>query len=241
VIIRGGGAKTDLLCFDDYELALNVAQFPLPVITGIGHDRDLSVVDMVAAVSLKTPTAVADYLIEMFLGEYAKIESYAEKLHSISAEIIKDKNEEIKYFDDRVRNNISRIKIERETELNKLILNINQKTKIMFSQNTRLLNSMESDVYSLVRENFTKKNSGLNIFKIKLKNSINNKLKSENSFISHSLEKLKLVDPQSVFKRGFSISYIDNKLIKDTKIIEGSIMRTFYSKGVIESLIKKKK
>ncbi|HLP06324.1 MAG TPA: exodeoxyribonuclease VII large subunit [Paludibacter sp.] len=63
VIIRGGGATTDLACFDSYELALNCAQFPLPIIAGIGHQRDVSILDLVANKSLKTPTAVAEFLI----------------------------------------------------------------------------------------------------------------------------------------------------------------------------------
>ncbi len=63
VIIRGGGAKIDMVCFDSYELATNVAQFPLPIITGVGHDKDESIVDIVSHLSQKTPTAVADFLI----------------------------------------------------------------------------------------------------------------------------------------------------------------------------------
>jgi len=63
VIIRGGGATTDLACFDSYELALNSAQFPLPIIAGIGHQRDISILDMVAHASVKTPTAAAEFLI----------------------------------------------------------------------------------------------------------------------------------------------------------------------------------
>jgi len=63
VIIRGGGATTDLACFDSYDLALNCAQFPLPVIAGIGHQRDYTILDMVAHTSVKTPTAVAEFLI----------------------------------------------------------------------------------------------------------------------------------------------------------------------------------
>lgn len=64
VIIRGGGSQTDLLCFDQYELAATVAQMALPVVTGIGHERDESVTDLVAHTSLKTPTAVAAFLID---------------------------------------------------------------------------------------------------------------------------------------------------------------------------------
>ena len=63
VIIRGGGATTDLACFDSYDLALNCAQFPLPVVAGIGHQRDYTILDMVAHTSVKTPTAVAEFLI----------------------------------------------------------------------------------------------------------------------------------------------------------------------------------
>lgn len=64
VIIRGGGATTDLSCFDDYELCSHCAQFPLPVITGIGHTRDVSVLDLVAFEALKTPTAVAQFFVD---------------------------------------------------------------------------------------------------------------------------------------------------------------------------------
>jgi len=64
VIIRGGGSKTDLAWFDNYDLAVNIAQFPLPIISGIGHERDLSIADMVSHTHLKTPTAVAEWIID---------------------------------------------------------------------------------------------------------------------------------------------------------------------------------
>ncbi len=64
VIIRGGGSANDLQCFNGYRVASHVAQFPMPIIAGIGHDKDVSIVDMVAALSLKTPTAVATMLTE---------------------------------------------------------------------------------------------------------------------------------------------------------------------------------
>lgn len=63
VIIRGGGSRLDLACFDSYAIANNIAQFPLPVITGIGHERDRSIADMVAHTAVKTPTAVAEFII----------------------------------------------------------------------------------------------------------------------------------------------------------------------------------
>ena len=64
MLIRGGGSRSDLNCFNAYRLCAHVAQFPLPVVTGIGHDKDTSVADMVAHTALKTPTAVAGWLVE---------------------------------------------------------------------------------------------------------------------------------------------------------------------------------
>lgn len=80
VIIRGGGAVSELRAFDDYALCEGVAQYPLPVITGIGHERDLSVLDMISHTSLKTPTAVAAFLIEGLASELAFVEQTAQAL-----------------------------------------------------------------------------------------------------------------------------------------------------------------
>ena len=81
LILRGGGGAMDLVCFDDYDLAVNVAQFPLPVLTAIGHDHDFHVVDMVAHTHVKTPTALADWLIDRFAAEEWQIDSLMQRLH----------------------------------------------------------------------------------------------------------------------------------------------------------------
>lgn len=81
VIIRGGGSRSDLNCFNAYRLCSYVAQFPLPVITGIGHDKDTSVADMVAHTALKTPTAVAGWLVERMSGIEGWLDNAALQLH----------------------------------------------------------------------------------------------------------------------------------------------------------------
>lgn len=82
VIIRGGGAVSELRAFDEYELCYFCTQFPLPIITGIGHERDRSVLDEVAQTSLKTPTAVAEFLIHSLLNEYSILENYTDRLRN---------------------------------------------------------------------------------------------------------------------------------------------------------------
>ena len=79
-IIRGGGSTSDLALFDSYLIASHVAQFPLPIFSGIGHDKDVSVVDMVAHTSLKTPTAVATKLVEMADYEMTLVENFATEI-----------------------------------------------------------------------------------------------------------------------------------------------------------------
>ena len=81
VIIRGGGATSDLSGFDTYELAANCAQFPLPIITGIGHERDDTVIDRIAHTRVKTPTAAAEYLI-------ARMDKCADALDEMSARLM---------------------------------------------------------------------------------------------------------------------------------------------------------
>ena len=80
LILRGGGSATDLACFDDYMLALNIAQFPLPVLTAIGHERDVHVADMVAFEHLKTPTALADFFIDIFAAEDYRLQTLSGRL-----------------------------------------------------------------------------------------------------------------------------------------------------------------
>ncbi len=80
LILRGGGAKLDLACFDDYEMAAVIAQFPLPVLTAVGHDQDFHVCDMVAHEYVKTPTALADFILEMYEDEDARLSSFETRM-----------------------------------------------------------------------------------------------------------------------------------------------------------------
>ncbi len=80
LILRGGGAKLDLACFDDYGLASVIAQYPLPVMTAIGHDQDFHVADMVAHAYVKTPTALADFFLDIYEDEDARLSTYMTRM-----------------------------------------------------------------------------------------------------------------------------------------------------------------
>jgi len=127
LIIRGGGSKADLESFNHYELAYFITQFPLPVLTGIGHERDESVADMVAHQGLKTPTAAAEFLVDQLLafefrlsalqdrlstmvnarvqGNMAHLDRYQGDLVHLSRGLLQKQSETIRHTDQRLREN----------------------------------------------------------------------------------------------------------------------------------------
>ena len=98
VIIRGGGATTDMAAFDEYNLACNVANFPLPILTGIGHDRDESVVDMVAAIRCKTPTAVAAFLVETMMELETELNTVSNQIIRAIHQQLSDEEHEVEHL-----------------------------------------------------------------------------------------------------------------------------------------------
>lgn len=102
VIIRGGGATSDLSCFDTYLLAAACAQFPLPIITGIGHERDDTVLDSVAHTRVKTPTAAAEYLI-------ARMDETADRLNDLAVRLYEGVTARLKWERNRLQQCRNRI------------------------------------------------------------------------------------------------------------------------------------
>ena len=98
VIIRGGGATSELNSFDNYDLAASVAQFPLPVIVGIGHDRDETVLDFVAAIRVKTPTAAAEWLINRGTNALAHLDELQDAVVNAVRDTVGHAREQLTYY-----------------------------------------------------------------------------------------------------------------------------------------------
>ena len=102
VIIRGGGATTDLSCFDDYTLCAVCAQYEIPILTGIGHTRDIAILDLVAHEALKTPTAVAEWLIHRLDEQVARIDYLYQRLTAKSQQLILLRRHRIEMLEQRL-------------------------------------------------------------------------------------------------------------------------------------------
>lgn len=98
VIIRGGGSTSDLAAFDNYELAAHVAQFPIPIIIGIGHERDITVLDYVANLRVKTPTAAAEWLIATATSALTRVENLGTRLYQLVTDRINGDRRQLAYM-----------------------------------------------------------------------------------------------------------------------------------------------
>ena len=132
VIIRGGGSTTDLTGFDTLALAEHVANFPLPIITGIGHERDTSILDMIACVSVKTPTAVAAFLIDNLANTFGVLEDASQRI----ANAVKGRMEMERLRVARLEQSLSTVFAVRKVRETSRLDNIEQRLPVILS--TRL-------------------------------------------------------------------------------------------------------
>ena len=146
IIVRGGGATTDLACFDTYELALNCAQFPLPIVAGIGHQRDVTILDLVAHTSVKTPTAVAEFLIE----KLQEVEIGLCNLVVEIGEVVKRKMESEKAFQLQIRQRIKSVLqkqvLQKTHRLTTLKQQLRTTIKLLMEQQHHRLNLLQKSI-----------------------------------------------------------------------------------------------
>jgi exodeoxyribonuclease VII large subunit len=238
VIIRGGGSQTDLSWFDNYNIAYYITQFPLPVISGIGHEKDLSVTDLVAHRSLKTPTAVADFLIEC-------MNDTENHLIEMSNEIL-DKSQLILEVNKK-RIDASRMKLipfarimisEFKESLSGILIDMINTGKeyilraglIPANHKSRLIAAIRSLLSLTDSFLFRERQSLANIYKIYLGN-INSRIEGYNN-------SLKILDPENVLKRGYTITSLNSRIIKKrTQLKKDDLIDTKFSDGTVNSKV----
>ena len=144
VIIRGGGSTSDLNSFDNYDLASTVAQFPIPVIVGIGHERDVTVLDDVASIRVKTPTAAAEWLIQCGTTALSRLNELQEAVVTSVRDTVSQAREQLAYFTSMIPATARRIIDTNRIRLDNHARNIPvAATNLIASQRMRLERSFE--------------------------------------------------------------------------------------------------
>lgn len=159
VIIRGGGATSDLVAFDNYNLALHCAQFPLPIISGIGHQRDESVVDLVAHTRVKTPTAAAEFLVARINDFEKNIDEMAQNVAFSAREVVHD---ELLRLQQRIARLgvVQRVCVRHDAALQYLTMRLRNAAKMAISSEEKRMALVEksieyADPATLLRRGFT--------------------------------------------------------------------------------------
>ena len=157
VIIRGGGSQSDLSWFDNYNIAFYVTQFPIPVITGIGHEKDMSVTDMVAHQALKTPTAVADYLIEQTVSAETMLNEMIEGIGEITKSVIDDKRSLLESIKNKMKSGAERINAGRMMNIERYRADIMKGAFNLLEKVQTRMNVMENTLGILDPQNVLKR------------------------------------------------------------------------------------
>jgi len=262
VIIRGGGAQLDLACFDQYELAFTVAQFPLPVITGIGHDKDDTVIDMVAHTRMKTPTAVAEFLIAgalQFSQELNELEKHfmdlitdqlddhknrlndaADQLNLLVNQMIVSQQNRLNIASIQLANRTESFLKIQQSELKQLRTETKNQTSRFVTRQNHLLDRSGNKLNFIFREQVLKNKNLLNQFQHLIKIRSLETIRAEKKNLNAIQEKLRLVDPLNIIKRGYSLTMINGKIVKSVnQVKEGDLLETRLSNGTVESTVEK--
>ncbi len=242
VIIRGGGSQTDLSWFDNYNIAYHITQFPIPVITGIGHEKDLSVADIVAFHSLKTPTAVADYLIEAMVSAEKLLSDLASEISEIVKETISESKEKINSMMMRMIPNANMIISSEKERLSSLILDLINTGKEHLHKKEFIPLNYTKSVHNIAKDYIRNKESWLARTDEILRMSSFNCLKTANSAVTSLSNSLNIISPINVLKRGYTITVSNGTIVKSVEELEkGKIIDTVFYDGKIKSRIESKR
>ncbi len=240
VIIRGGGSQLDLASFDNYELANHVAQFPLPVITGIGHDKDETIIDLVAHAALKTPTAVAEFLITKASDFYYCIVEFNQRLQQLINAQLNKQSTFLKQAHHRLKHAV-RNRIEKEElKLNNQSLNSTKLSKQFL--NHQLL-KLERNVSSLVKGIPIRLKSEIRHFDYIVQNTKHKTqqiIQAQEARLNAYEIRKRLTDPKQILRRGYAVIYKGSELIKSSAQLQaGDKIETQLATGKVKSIVTK--
>ncbi len=241
-IIRGGGSISDLSWFDNYNIAYHVTQFPLPVITGIGHEKDLSVTDIVAFKSLKTPTAVADHLIDCVASTESHIEEMSNEMSGTARMIIEDNRNRLETFRMKLIPVAKLMVSDQKENLSNRIIELINFGKDYLTRAGLIPATQKSKLISATGYFSTGKNALVENKRYELINKTISHIGKIHDRTGGLENKLNILDPVSVLKRGFTITSLNGKIIRSAKNIDNDmIIDTRFSDGSIKSKVIKKK
>lgn len=216
VIIRGGGATADMSGFDTLNLAENVANFPLPIITGIGHDRDESVLDMVSFKRVKTPTAAAAFLVD-HLSQVASLVADCQN---------------------RIVNEVTHRMDLAKTKLQRLSERIPSQFSLVKERQNNHIDRLTTTISTLMEKKLLNEQYRLRQLTDKLQPSVERRCTFERNRLERLELRMKSLDPALLLRRGYSITLFHGKTVRDASLLKkGDELETRVAQGRIKSRV----
>ena len=220
VIIRGGGATSDLSGFDSLELAENVANFPLPVITGIGHERDECVLDMISHTRVKTPTAAAAFLIDHLREVALRLRSLQDRIGELTLR----------------RMQVEQMRLKRVSDI------LPRQFSLVRSTHESRLQRMESRIRQSLQRSVMQRQSRLEQLAQRLPLQLTAIISRNHHRLDMLEQKALSLDPLLPLKRGYSITLVGGKAVRDaSQIAPGTLMETRLEQGSVISKVTQSK
>lgn len=217
VIIRGGGSTSDLVSMDNYELAAHVAQFPLPVIVGIGHERDITILDYVANMRVKTPTAAAEWIIGRAVESLMHLKDLASGI--------------LRAVTDRISGNSRQLAM-MQGQIPALAENALQRAESRLRRDAMAIGSVSSSKISRGLDRLAHISENL-------ATGIDNTMRRRREKLDNAEAVLKALSPEAVLKRGYSITRLNGESVKSSTVLNpGDTIVTTFASGTVESIVK---
>ncbi|OXA69790.1 exodeoxyribonuclease VII large subunit [Flavobacterium aquidurense] len=241
VITRGGGAQSDFLIFDNYNIGRAVAKFPIPVITGIGHQKNVSITDLMAHTQTKTPTKAAEFIIahnrsfeqsilwlqkniviksqQLFLLNYQSLSSMKSTISNSARELISAHKDSLTFINQNTINSSKSILYQEHRQLVNISHQIAGKPRI-------ILYNRISDIENTISN---------------LKTFTNQYLRNQKNYLGHYSSSIKMMSPENILKKGYAIVRVNDTITSNADIIKvGDTMDVILCDTIFKTTVKEK-
>ena len=237
-IIRGGGGDIGLNCYDDYQLAREIAIFPLPVITGIGHSTNETLSEMVAWQNKITPTDVAYFIVEKFRHFQQRIDHATKAVGSKSKGLLKLHSHNLDFVYARFTRAPRQFLLISANLLGNLSVSLNTTAGYLVKRNLSKVDQLAVRLSTLPPKTLYRQNCDLDNLSLRLSSSVRNFMGWNKSAVSQLETKTRLLNPVNVLKRGYSITRFKGMSLKNSSGLKpGDIITTRLLEGVVQSKV----
>ena len=214
-IIRGGGGDVGLSCYNNYALAREIAMFPIPVFSGIGHSTNETVSEMVSYRNAITPTELADFLIQEFHNFWVPVQKAQEKIIQMSREVLQNSRKQL-------TNEVNFLKAHLKLQLQSYRNILDLSKQNLKGLSLEFLSNQRTTINTVLQPNLIRS------AKMSLKNSL--------ILIEGQEKVVNLLNPLNLLKRGYSLTFVDGKILKSVENIQkGQRIQTQFVDGIVDS------